>query len=254
MINAKKLFLCAAAAAILPALHVASSSASLTDIYTYAAANSPYTETATVSAILNESGTANTIVLTDGGASVIAYSIAKTEYTAVLGDTITFTAADSPYQGSPELISAGFSVASDTPGTALAPADISVPTFLASGNGTGGVPPYSEAYVEIDGVTISGAPATLATNTLYTLTDASSNTMTMYPYASDSLVKAAVTAANAANPGGFGGTYDVIGYADEYFGVPEIYPLSIVAVPEPAGLSLLALGGISVLARRRCVR
>ena len=249
MINAKKLFLCAAVAAILPALHVASSSAALTDIYAGGAGS--YTETATVSAILNVSASANTIVLTDGTASVIAYSIAKTEYTAVLGDTISFTATNSPYQGSPELVSSGFTVASDTPGTPLAPADISVPTFFASGNGTSGVPPYAEAYVELDGVTISGAPAALTTNTSYTLTDAASNTTTMYTYKSDSLVSAAVTAANTANPGGFGGTYDIVGYADEFNGVAEIYPLSIVAVPEPASIGLLALGGISMLARRR---
>jgi hypothetical protein len=252
----KNLLLCAAAlAAIVPAVFAPSASASIADIYTNGTAGSPYTESGVVSAILNTSASSNSFVITDGTASVLAYSISKTTYTAQLGDTINFTATNAGYQNSPELVTTGFAVNADIPstppGTQPAPADISVPTFNASGNATAGVPPYSEAYVEIDGVTINGAPATLSTNTNYVLTDASSNTMTMYPYASDSLVKAAVTAANAANPGGFGGTYDIIGYADEYYGAPEIYPLSIIAVPEPASISLLALGGISMLARRR---
>lgn len=130
---------------------------------------------------------------------------------------------------------------------------MSIADFNATGDGaTAGLPPYAETIVELDNVTLSPTTAMPGStgNETYTLSDGSSTT-SMYAYKSDSAVVAAEEAANAANPTGFNGVYDIVGYADEYYGKAEIYPLSITAVPEPASLGLLAIGGISLLVRRR---
>ncbi len=255
MINAKKLLLCAAVAAILPVLSGTSASAAPSTIAgIYTTGPGTYTDTATVSAILNVSASANTFVMQDGTGSIIAFGVAKSTYTATLGDSISFNATDVTYQGSPELSSSGFTLNGlPTPGTAPSPTVLTIPQFKATGDGTAtAFAPYAESLVELDNVTISPTTAFpgASANATYTLSDGT-NTTSLYAYKSDSAVVAAETAANAANPGGLTGTYDIVGYDDVFYGAPEIYPLSIVAVPEPASITLLALGGISMLARRR---
>ncbi|HEY1687102.1 MAG TPA: PEP-CTERM sorting domain-containing protein [Tepidisphaeraceae bacterium] len=250
----KKLFaLSAALVAILPVMYGSSASAAAVPISSvYAGGAGSYEIAGTVSSVLNVSATANTFTVTDASGSALAYGIPLTTYTAKAGDVIDLTATDSPYQGAPELVSSGFTVNSlTTPGTPVAPTVLSIPDFNASGNGTVSVVPYAESLVELDNVSFQTPPASIVTNTTYTIQDSSGNTTKFYGYKSDSAVLAAVTAANLANPLGFSGTYDIVGYADGYFGAPEIYPLSITAVPEPASLGLLAFGGFSLLARRR---
>lgn len=129
---------------------------------------------------------------------------------------------------------------------------LTVTQFNSAGDGTANaLALYAQTMVELDGVSISGAPSTLSTYTNYTLSDSGGNTTDMYTTGSDSAVSDAVDAANTANPGGFGGTYNIIGYADVYKGVAEIYPTAVIAVPEPASLSVLAIGAVGCLLRRR---
>jgi hypothetical protein len=270
---ARKILAGAALAAILPVLHSNSASASIADIYGDPTASGSvagiYTETGTVSAVLDvftsKGVTSNTFIIQDGTAGLISFSIPETDYTATVGDNITVTAVNSPFDGSPELTKGSGTLASPTysavinsTGNAAPSTLLTLPQFNSAGNGSLAVPPYAEELVTLDNVTFPAAPASLVAGTksatsLYTIDDSSSNTADLFAYSGDSNVAAAIAAANTANPGGFGGTYDVTGYADVFFGVPELYPLSItaVAVPEPVGMSFLAVAGISLLARRR---
>jgi hypothetical protein len=247
-------------AAVIPALHAATAHANVvTDVYAGGAGT--YSLTGTVTSVLNVSSTANTFTLSDGTGSVIFYSILKTAYTATVGDSISVTAPNTPYQGAPEFVgtSGSFSGSILSQGNSVTYPVITVPQFVAAGTGSGGtaVAPTAESIVTLDNVYLPAGTATLANKTSYVLSDGT-NTTTMYTYTSDSAVTAALAAANAANTASSGALYagplDITGYVDVYFGVPEIYPISITAgapVPEPtmiAGLPVLALG---LLRRRR---
>jgi hypothetical protein len=116
-----------------------------------------------------------------------------------------------------------------------------------------------EYLIELDNVTISAVGTTPATggtgifpthsNTTLKLTDALSNTVTMFQYAS-----------SYSQSGLLGGTSEylgqsvnVTGFMDIFSSGPEFVPLSITpnVVPEPVSGSIFALGGAGLLARRR---
>lgn len=262
----KKMLLLAAAAAAILSMGSVPSFGAISDIYGNTTAGGGgsqggnYTETGTVTSILNSTSTANTFTIADGTGSVIAYSIAKTNYTPTVGDNITFSAYNVPYYGAPELVNNNSTAGADTfsatinsTGNAVSPPVITIAQMNASVNGSYPVPPLSEAIVTLDNVTFTTAPASLAAKTTYTISD-STGTGDLYTYTSYGAVVTSDTASNAANPGGYTGTYDITGYVDPYSAtLAEIYPLSITAVPEPASLGALAIGALGLMARRRRV-
>jgi hypothetical protein len=278
---ARKILAGAALAAVLPVLHVGSASAAsvaIGDLYGdptnggsagispsnpapggETSAVGPWTVTGTVTAVLDvftsAGKTSNTFTVADATGSIEAFSIPETSYTANVGDNITLTANNSPFQDAPELSKTNFSETTNSTGNPVSPDLITVADLLASGTGgQNGFPyagPISEGIVTIDNVEFTnGFPSALALSKAYAITDGT-GTANLFASSSLSNVKAAATAANAANPGGFGGLYDITGFVSPFFGNPEIFPLSITAVPEPIGMSFLAMTGISLLARRR---
>ncbi|MGD0767804.1 MAG: PEP-CTERM sorting domain-containing protein [Tepidisphaeraceae bacterium] len=198
--------------------------------------------------ILDSFTTNNTAVLQDSTGSIIDYHIAAATYVPAVGDLINLTATNAPYQDGAELTStSGVSVISSLNPVPTPPV-LTIPQFLAASN-TSGTGTNGESIVTLDDVSFVGAPATLLSNTSYTLTDGT-NTATFYGYKSYSNVLAGLGAVNALG-GGNAGTLDITGYVDNFFGKSELYPLSVVAVPEPVSAGLLTFGCVAMLMRRR---
>ena len=274
----RKLLSAAAMAALYPVVHVASVSAAISDIYDDESFNNYYMGLqGVVTSVLSTAATTNTFVVQDvtpgdTNASVLAYSIPKSTYTAVVGDQITFSAYDPGYQDAPELTAStgttAFTLTSVVHGgTAPSPFLVTIPQALTAGSGYAfqspssteeATYPYAEAIATVDNVYFNTSTASLSTtsNTAYYVNDHAGNGIELYDYKSDSAVLAAVTAANAANPGGYSTSqaYNITGYVDVYYGESEFYPTSITAVaavPEPASLSLFGLVSVGLLGRRR---
>jgi hypothetical protein len=223
-----------------------------------------YSLTGTVTTILNVASTTETFVISDGTGSVINYSIPKATYTPTVGDNVSITATDSPYQGQPELTSTGYTETTNSTGNPVSPTVLTLPQFNAAGDGANyAVAPNADSLVTLDDVLIQGIATNasgymqLGTNTAYTISDMSGNTSTLYTYKTYSADLAAVNTANAADVASsnqlYTGYVNITGYADVYYGGPEIYPLSIVSagVPEPMSLGIVAAGAMGLLARRR---
>ena len=220
-----------------------------------------YTLDGTVTEIIDTFSTNNSFLVSDGTGSIFAYHVSTANYTPTVGDNITFTTTNSPYSGAPELTNTGFTLLStNSTGNAVAPMSLTIPQFVSAGGGStssGGTgtanPPYAEALVTLNNVFLPANTTSLATKTSYTLTDAANNTTTMYTYTTDSAVAAAVTAANNQETSSgntlYAGAVNITGYADVFYGVTEIYPVSIVAaVPEPRTSALFGLCVLPFLA------
>jgi hypothetical protein len=244
----KKSVLGAAIAALSPVLCSGfASGATIASLYPTGSGSASYT--ATVISILNAGATTTSFVVSDGTGSALLYNAPKTTYTPSVGDNISFTATDSPYQGAPELTTLS-SVTVNSSANAVAPVVLTVSQFDATGNGAVAFAPLGEALVELDNVYFPATPSALATNTTYTISDAAGNEAHLYAYKSDSAVGASVAGYAAGNGAGY---YDIVGYNDEYYGAPEIYPVSITAVPEPLSIGAMGLGVMGLLRRRRRV-
>lgn len=191
------------------------------------------------------------IIADDGTASLelFGHFPAGDSYSPTVGDGITATGTYSPFNDIPEVDALTAISATSTGNTVPAPLTVTVPQLAALQLAT---PNYGILgyLITVDDVTLSGA-TTFKThaNTTLTATDSSSNTVTVFQYAS-----------SYSAAGAFGGLpvptgpVDLTGIADVFSTGPEFIPFAItpyVAVPEPTSLSLIAMGGLALLNRRR---
>jgi len=111
--------------------------------------------------------------------------------------------------------------------------------------------------VDLDNVTISSGTSILTpgetwgtSNLTLTITDSSNNSMTLF-YWPTSYSAANVNLANVLIPTG---PVDMTGFDSVFAGppaAPEFSPITVTPIPEPVSASLLAVGGVALLMRRR---
>jgi hypothetical protein len=212
-----------------------------------------------VTAILSQPGTFNgktytsySFLVDDGTGSMDLYgTMAGLGYTPTVGDTITATGAYAPYHQIPELAptSIGITAATNSYVAGGEPTTATIPTLNPA---IGTALPFSVAghYITVSNVTIGGISGTFGiANFTGTMTDGSGNSMSLYYWP---------TSYSVANSNLFGqtiptGPVTITGFDSVYnsTSAPEFTPISITAVPEPASLALLAMGGLLILPRRK---
>ena len=175
-----------------------------------------------------------------------------------------------PFDGIAELaystaVASGNFLAVTSTGNALPAVPVVTIPYLTTttGNGVnlgtnpGNFPAITAQYLQIDDVTITAgngstvnsfstlwptfAQATTATET-YTITDSSDNSIELFDWVTSYSVDGAM--GGTAIPTG---PVNIDGFYDKF---NEFVPLSITAVPEPASIGLLAMGGLMLLKRR----
>jgi hypothetical protein len=207
---------------------------------------------------LTKTYTSDAFLVNDGTGSLEVFgtpaALGYTTYTPKVGDEFTGTGEYSPFHQIPELEATFSNVSSSSSNNPVAPPAVTtIPTLDQNPMPL----TVGEYMFEVDDVTISsgtGSGASTLTageafgtsNLQLTMTDSSDNSMTLYYYES-SYSAPFVNLANMVIPTG---PVDITGFDSVYTtGVPEFNIVSIL--PEPASLGLMALGGISMLARRR---
>jgi hypothetical protein len=229
----------------------------------YSGGNGTYTNVAnvTVTGVLSTYGNgAETFVGADSTGSVLFFDnllhfSTGALYSPTAGDHFFITTlTNAGFENSPEISGFNFTNFSHLSPPTIPVLDVA--TMNAAGNGTRGVPPNSEAIVTLDDVMLPAGTTSLAAKTGYTITDSTGSGI-LFTSTSDTDVAAAVTAANAAEVTSGGALYsnpvNITGYIDPFFGVSNLYPLSITpaSVPEPGSVATLAIATVALVNRRR---
>jgi hypothetical protein len=204
---------------------------------------------------LSKTYTSDAFLVNDGTGSLEFFGTpAALGYTPTVGDGLSATATYSPFHLIPEVASP-FAITKASSGNTVPGATVTtIPAVNVA------VTPENLAgyLLELDNVTISSGTSVLTpgetfgtTNLTLTITDGSSNAMTMFYYES-SYSAAFVNLANMVIPSG---PVNMTGFVDVFTSgttsTPEFNPITITVVPEPASLTLLGLGAIAILSRRR---
>jgi hypothetical protein len=170
---------------------------------------------------------------------------AATPYTPTVGDAVTVSGTYAPFDAIPE-IDALTSIVKQSGGNAVAgPISTTIPQINAIASASNFS--ISEYLLTLSDVTFVSPPANFPTHADLSLTASDgTNSLTVFYDPSSYSVS-----------GPWGGTpiptgpVTITGIADVFSGASEFIPLSIVSVPEPTTMSLLALGGMALLGRRR---
>lgn len=207
--------------------------------------------TAVVTAILSQPGTFNgktytswSFLVNDGSGSLDVFGAMPGGYTPTVGDAVTATGTFSPFHQIPELATITSITANTSGNTVPAVQTATIPQLNVATQ-----PLSNVGYLwEVDNVTVSGEGTGNwgITNSPSgaTISDGS-NSITLF-YWPTSYAAANVNLANTPIPTG---PVNMIGFVSDFNNVAEFTPISIVAVPEPAALSVLGLGGLMLAAR-----
>jgi hypothetical protein len=172
-------------------------------------------------------------------------------YIPTLGDTISASGTYDPFNNIPE-VSTLTAISKLSGGNAVpAPVTVTIPTMNALTMSPTSNSSIQEYLLALNNVSIlqetptDPVPGSFPThaNGTYTLSDGT-NTMTMFQYASS--YSAAGALGGTPIPTGL---VDLTGIVDVFSTGPEFIPFSVTAVPEPASIGLLAMGGLMLLKR-----
>ena len=210
-----------------------------------------------ITAILSQPGTVNGHTYTgysflaqdSSGSLDFFYSTTASSYVPVVGNAISVSSGNfSPFDGIPEVANSAANPLSistvSTGNPVLAPTTVTIPqinvTSLTANNIIN--TPYAGYYVQLNDVTISGAPATFPNSTAsYTITDGSNNSMVWFFWESSYSTDGAMIGTSIPT-----GPVDMDGFVD-YFAnssEAEFVATSITPVPEPAPIALGAISSI----------
>ena len=208
-----------------------------------------------ITAVLSQPGTVDgrsytswSFLVQDGTGSLdVFYSSTASSYVPVVGNTVSINGNYSPFDGIPEIAnSTAHPLSITTVGTASvpSPAVVTIPQINATTEVNNLInTPYAGYYIQLDNVTITGAPAvwpTAGANGTYTVTDGA-NSMVLFDWTT-----------SYSTDGALGGTtiptgpVDLDGFVD-FFATSseaEFIPTSVISVPEPASMSMFAIGAI----------
>lgn len=185
-------------------------------------------------------------LVNDGTGSLDVFATAATlttlGYTPTVGDALSISGTYSPFHQIPEIetLTAISAVSSGNPVPSA-----SIATIPQLNQTT--LPLSTAGYlIEVDNVTISGAPATFpAANGTYAITDSDNNSMTLYYWYTSYSTDGALSGSTVPT-----GPVDVIGFDSVYPSSPagpEFTPIGFTPVPEPATMGLLGGGALLML-------
>jgi PEP-CTERM motif len=203
-----------------------------------------------VTNIIPHTGTATTLSfqVEDGTGSIEVFSMPKTVYTPTIGDIIDVTGLSEAFHGL-------YETASPSPYVVTVDSTGNTPPALTSFTTSEFQPTFGSSLQSFIG-TLSDVTftttGTFTSNDTLTVTDGTL-TATVFIPSSDPLIGTAIPT-GLVNITGYYGEFDdaaVLTNEPPDNTGHEFDATSIVSVPEPASMSLLALGGFSLLARRR---
>jgi hypothetical protein len=230
--------------------------------------------TAVVQAILSAPGSVNgrtyssyAILTNDGTGSLDLFGTLPAGYVPAVGDAVSAAGTYSPFHQIPENGTIT-SLTQVSTGNALAPiTTATIPQMNQATMPLGGPPvpggsAVGEYLFNVNNVTLSTNPGSGGsvltpgmtfpnTNLDFLMTDSSSNSMVFFYWpTSYSMVNANLFGQTVPT-----GPVDMTGFVSVFgtgaSATPEFTPISITAVPEPASLGLLGIGGAMLLVRKR---
>ena len=206
-----------------------------------------------ITAILSQPGTVNArtysswaFLANDGTGSMTVFGAMPNSYIPTVGDSISATGTYSPFHQIPELASLT-AISASSSGNAI-PA-IAIATIPQLNQGT---QPFTnvEYLWELQNITVAGEGVgnwgTSNSPAGATISDGV-NSMTLF-YWPTSYSTANANLANTPIPTG---PVNMIGFVSNFGTTAEFTPILVTAVPEPASITLLGLGAIALLRRRR---
>jgi hypothetical protein len=189
-----------------------------------------------------------------GSVDVFGHLPAGSSYVPTVGDAVSLSGTFSPFNGIPEIatLTAISPISSGNP----VPGPIVTTIPQLQGVSTSENLGIEEYLVELDNVTFVNPPANypIHANLSLTATDGTNSLIVFFnpsTYSSSAGLGGTPIPTGPVNITGiidaFGGNY----FGSPVGGTPELIPLTITAVPEPACLALMALGAGALLMRRK---